>query len=81
MDFTYVPTWWRMAFTAFVTDVFSRRIVSRRTSLSMPTALPLNALEMVLWTRDRDPEPVRGVVPRADAGSHYTSIRYHSRPR
>ena len=27
VDFTYVPTWSGMAFTAFVTDVFSRRIV------------------------------------------------------
>lgn len=27
VDFTYVPTWSGMAFTAFVTDVFSRRIL------------------------------------------------------
>lgn len=27
VDFTYVPTWSGMTFTAFVTDVFSRRIV------------------------------------------------------
>lgn len=31
VDFTYVPTWSGMAFTAFVTDVFSRRIVGWRT--------------------------------------------------
>ena len=35
-----------MAFTAFVSDVFSRRIVGWRTSSSMSTELPLDALEM-----------------------------------
>ena len=45
----------------------------------MPTELPLDALEMALWTRARDGEPVRGVVHHSDAGSQYTSIRYHSR--
>ena len=53
VDFTYVPTWSGMAFTAFVSDVFSRRIVGWRTATSMPTALPLDALEMALWTRAR----------------------------
>ena len=48
VDFTYVPTWSGMAFTAFVSDVFSRRIVGWRTSSSMPTELPLDALEMAL---------------------------------
>ena len=32
VDFTYVPTWSGMAFTAFVSDVFSRRIVGWRTA-------------------------------------------------
>jgi putative transposase len=44
VDFTYVPTWSGMAFTAFVTDVFSRRIVGWRTMNRMPTDLPLDAL-------------------------------------
>lgn len=79
VDFTYVPTWSGMAFTAFVTDVFSRRIVGWRTSTSMPTELPLDALEMALWTRDRDGKPVAGVVHHSDAGSQYTSIRYTGR--
>ena len=51
VDFTYVPTWSGMAFTAFVSDVFSRRSVGWRTASSMPTELPLDALEMALWTR------------------------------
>jgi putative transposase len=57
VDFTYVPTWSGMAFTAFVSDVYSRRIVGWRTAPSMPTELPLDALEMALWTRARAPVP------------------------
>lgn len=76
VDFTYVPTWSGMAFTAFVSDVFSRRIVGWRTASSMPTELPLDALKMALWTRDSNGEPVRGVIHHSDAGSQYTSIRY-----
>ena len=68
-----------MAFTAFVTDVFSRRIVGWRTAASMPTELPLDALEMALWTRSRAGELVQGVVHHSDAGSQYTSIRYANR--
>ena len=53
VDFTYVPTWSGMAFTAFVSDGYSRRIVGWRIATSMPTELPLDALEMALWTRAR----------------------------
>jgi putative transposase len=74
VDFTYVPTWSGMAFTAFVTDVFSRRIVGWRTAGSMPTALPLDALEMALWTRQReghtdDTGRLHGLIHHSDAGS------------
>lgn len=79
VDFTYVPTWSGMAFTAFVSDVFSRRIVGWRTAPSMPTELPLDALEMALWARARAGEPVDGLVHHSDAGAQYTAIRYASR--
>jgi putative transposase len=84
VDFTYVATWSGMAFTAFVSDVFSRRIVGWRTTCSMPTALPLDALEMALWTRDRaghtDPDGrLEGLIHHSDAGSQYTAIRYAER--
>jgi putative transposase len=73
VDFTYVPTWSGMAFTAFVTDVFSRRIVGWRTAASMPTSLPLDALEMALWTRQRegrtDQGRLDGLIHHSDAGS------------
>jgi len=77
--YTYVATWSGMVFTAFVTDVFSRRIVGWRTAPSMPTELPLDALEMALWTRARAGQDVDGVVHHSDAGAQYTSIRYATR--
>ncbi len=79
VDFTYVPTWSGMAFTAFVHDAFSRRIVGWRTAASMPTELPLDALEMALWTRARAGESTEGLVHHSDAGSQYTAIRYSNR--
>lgn len=79
VDFTYVPTWSGMAFTAFVTDVFSRRIVGWRTMNRMPTELPLDALEMALWVRDRAGDDVTGVIQHSDAGAQYTAIRYAER--
>jgi putative transposase len=69
VDFTYVPTWSGMAFTAFVSDVFSRRIVGWRTAAAMPTELPLDALEMALWTRNRAGQTVDGLVHHSDAGA------------
>jgi putative transposase len=79
VDFTYVPTWAGMAFTAFVSDVFSRRIVGWRTASSMPTELPLDALEMALWTRARAGHSLDGLIHHSDAGSQYTAIRYAER--
>ena len=79
VDFTYVPTWSGTVFSAFVTDVFSRRIVGWRTKATMPTELPLDALEMALWTRQQADELVKGLVHHSDAGSQYTAIRYSDR--
>jgi len=79
VDFTYVPTWSKTAFTAFVTDVYSRRIVGWRTMDTMPTDLPLDALEMALWVRDRAGENVKSVIQHSDAGSQYTALRYTER--
>ena len=73
VDLTYVPTWSGTVFTAFVSDVYSRRIVGWRCAASMPTELPLDALEMALWTRERaghtDAGRLPGLVHHSDAGS------------
>ena len=62
-----------MAITAFVFDACSQRIVGWRTAAAMPTQLPLDALEMALWTR---PGPV---LHRLVELTQYTSIRYTER--
>jgi putative transposase len=69
VDFTYVDTSAGHVFTAFVQDVFSRRIVGWATSAAHATELPLAALEMALWTRDRTGQDVAGVIHHSDAGS------------
>jgi putative transposase len=76
VDFTYVDTAAGHVFTAFVQDVFSRRIVGWATSAHHVTELPLAALEMALWTRDRTGQDTTGVVHHSDAGSEYTAIAY-----
>ncbi len=79
VDFTYVPTWSGTVFSAFVNDVCSRRIVGWRTAAAMPTELPLDALEMALWTREQAQELVEGLIHHSDAGSQYTAIAYTNR--
>jgi putative transposase len=76
VDFTYVDTAAGHVFTAFVQDVFSRRIVGWATSGQHATELPLAALEMALWTRDRSGQDTTGVIHHSDAGSEYTAITY-----
>ena len=51
-DFTYVSTWAGTVYTAFAIDVFSRRIVGWKTSMSKETGLVLDAIEMGLHARD-----------------------------
>jgi putative transposase len=73
VDLTYVPVWTGTVFTAFVSDVYSRRIVGWRCAASMPTELPLDALEMALWTRERAGHTtdgrLDGLIHHSDAGS------------
>jgi putative transposase len=45
----------------------------------MSTQLPLDALEIALWTRDRAGHDIKGVIHHSDAGAQYTSICYSTR--
>lgn len=74
-DFTYVATWSGFVYTAFVIDVFARRIIGWRVAKSMRTELVLDALEQAIWSRCPPP----GVIHHSDHGSQYLSIRYSER--
>jgi putative transposase len=75
-DITYVATWSGFAYTAFVTDVFSRRIVGWRVADTLRTDLALDALEMAIWSRQHS---LAGLVHHSDRGVQYLSIRYTER--
>ena len=74
-DLTYVATWRGFVYVAFITDVFSRKIVGWRVSNSLRSDLALDALEQALHARpafDR-------LVHHSDRGVQYLSIRYSDR--
>lgn len=76
-DLTYVPIWSGFAYTAFVIDAFSRRIVGWKVSGSLETGLALDALEMAIWARRG--QSLDGLVHHSDRGSQYLAIRYTTR--
>jgi putative transposase len=76
-DLTYVPTWAGFAYTAFVIDACSRRIVGWQVSASLQVDLALDALEMAIWTRRDD--PLAGLVHHSDRGGQYLAFRYTAR--
>jgi putative transposase len=78
-DLTYVRTWAGFAYVAFITDVFSRRIVGWQASRSLRTDLALHALEQAIWDRTRPGESLDGLVHHSDRGVQYLAIRYTER--
>lgn len=79
-DFTYVATWSGTVYVAFTIDVFSRRIVGWKADTTMKTPLVLDTLEMALWARDHQGQPVpHGLIAHSDAGSQYTSFAFTQR--
>ena len=75
-DITYVRTFSGWVYVAFITDVYSRRIIGWQTSLSLYTDLGLDALRMVVWQRKRQGADLSGLVHHSDRGVQYRSIRY-----
>lgn len=78
-DITYVATWAGFVYVAFVSDLFSRRILGWRASTSLRADLALDALEQALWTRRQEHRSVAGVIHHSDRGVQYLSIRYTER--
>jgi len=78
-DISYLPTWAGFVYVAFISDLFSRRIVGWRTATSLRTDLALDALEHAVWTRGGDTAELAGLVHHSDRGVQYLSIRYTER--
>jgi transposase InsO family protein len=74
-DITYVATWAGFVYVAFVTDVFSRKIVGWRVSKSLRSDLALDALEQAIHAR---PE-TNDLIHHSDRGVQYVSIVYTER--
>lgn len=76
-DVTYVATWSGFAYVAFVTDVFSRRIVGFNVAATLKAEiLPLQALEMAAWHAG---DNLAGLTHHSDHGSNYMSVVYTDR--
>jgi putative transposase len=77
-DFTYVWTLAGFCYVSFVTDVYSRRILGWRASMSKTTPLVTSAVEQALFTRRRHDSrfSATGLVHHSDAGSQYTSLAF-----
>ena len=74
-DLTYVVSWKRFVYVAFVIDVFSRMIVGWRVSNTLRSDLALDALEQALHSRPEGD----GLVHHSDRGGQYVCIRYTER--
>jgi putative transposase len=76
-DITYVDTACGFAYAAFVTDLFSRKIVGWQVAEHLRAELALDALEMAIFSRK---DQIGGeLVHHSDRGAQYTSIRYTQR--
>jgi putative transposase len=76
-DITYVDTACGFSYTAFVTDLFSRKIVGWQVADHLRAGLALDALEMAIFSRkDQIGDEL---VHHSDRGVQYTSIRYTQR--
>ena len=73
-DLTYIRTWGGFGYLALVVDVFSRRIVGWALASHMRTELPLQALELAVWTRQQ--RRFDNLIAHTDAGGQYLAIRY-----
>jgi putative transposase len=76
-DITYTDTFSGFAYTAFITDLFSRKIVGWQVTDHLRAGLALDALEMAIFARK---DQIGGeLVHHSDRGVQYTSICYTQR--
>jgi putative transposase len=75
---TFVPTWSRIVYVAFVLDTYAADLGLARGDLN-ETALVLDALEQAVWLRRRDGIGDLSGLIHHNAGSQYTSIAFSER--
>jgi transposase InsO family protein len=74
---TYVATWSGFAYVAFVTDVYSRRIVGWNVAATLSSEiLPMQELDMAAWNAGGR---LDSLIHHADHGSNYTAMVYTDR--
>ncbi|WHS49943.1 IS3 family transposase [Rothia sp. SD9660Na] len=67
-DFTYVRTYSGFCYMAFITDVFSRKVVGWGVSSTMHTlGMPLTALKQALFEAKKGGSDLRQIVHQTDA--------------
>lgn len=76
-DFTYCRTDSGWVYTAFVTDVYARRIVGWKCATTMTEALVTAAIDYALHDRMRSgPTDFTSLIHHSDAGAQYTAVAY-----
>jgi transposase InsO family protein len=76
-DITNAATWQGFCYTAFVTDVCTRRIVGWAVSSTMRTEdLPLQAFNHAVWQSNSD---LSELIHHSDRGSQYLSLAFTDR--
>ena len=77
-DFTYLWTACGFAYVSFITDVYSRRILGWKASMSKSTDLVTAALAQALATRRRANAQftAEGLIHHSVAGSQYTALAF-----
>lgn len=76
-DFTYVRTMSGFCYTAFITDVFSGKIVGWGVSSTMHVlGMPLMALKQALFQARKDGSDFTEIVHHSDRGSQYLAEDY-----
>lgn len=77
-DFTYISTGEGWCYTAFATDVYTRRIIDWSVSSCMNEELLTSAFRKAAWTRYNEGYvDLSGVIHHNDKGSQYTADGLH----
>ena len=76
-DFTYCRTRAGWAYTAFVTDVYARKIVGWKVATEMTQTLVTDAINHAIDTRKRSGTTfLDSLIHHSDAGSQYTAVAF-----